>query len=86
MGGNDKLQLALDIVFNDSDDDNTNDSSPRDHGGNAAHAAAGEDNCAPPALRQRATSSADGRCFYLYQPTTTNQANKVLLASEKEGL
>ncbi len=50
LSGNDKLQLALDIVFNDSDDDNTSHSSPRDHGGNAAPAGGGEDNGAPPAL------------------------------------
>ena len=47
MGGNDKLQLALDIVFNDTNDS----SSPRDHDGDAAPAAAGgEDDGAPPAL------------------------------------
>jgi hypothetical protein len=50
MVGNDELQLALDIVFNDDSDDETNDSSPRDHDGNAAPAAAGVDNGAPPAL------------------------------------
>ncbi len=50
MGGNNKLQLALDIAFNDSDDDNTKDSSPENDGGKAAPAAAREDNGAPPAL------------------------------------
>ncbi len=47
MGGNDKRQLALDIVFNDNSDDETNDSSPRDL--SAMLPATGVDNCAPPA-------------------------------------